>query len=75
MARESFSKIVEKRLKIKQMGEDMQMVTPIKSPQDRYIAYFLEASSLVEQPALGLKNKDHTFDIRNGFRFALTDPE
>ena len=58
------------------MGDDLQVVTPSKESNSRYIAYFLEASALApEGPTLPRHRRDQKYDIRNGFRFSLTDPE
>lgn len=91
--KECLQKVVEARLKIKIMGEDMQVVSNNGGglgQQQRYVAYFVEASALLlgnsiasgagkaaEGPLAKVnKHKDETkYDIRNGFRFLLTDPD
>jgi len=35
-----FASVVDKRLKIKNLGEDMQLATPTKDGKDRFVAYF-----------------------------------
>jgi len=54
------------------MGEDMQFVANSKGGMDRYIAYFIEANSIltIEAP-LNFNKRDQKFDIRNGIRYSL----
>eukprot|EP00347_Sterkiella_histriomuscorum_P009856 403339614 len=75
-------RLVDKRLKIKIIegkNEVVQMASSIGSykqtqQQTRYLAYFLDpplgSASDKKQPQL-----QHSFDIRNGFRFSLMDSE
>lgn len=44
--KECFSKVVEERLKIRLLGEDLLIVKPPKDAPPRYVAYFLEASAI-----------------------------
>ncbi len=64
---------MDRRFKIKLMGEDMQFVANSKGGIERYIAYFIEANSMltIEAP-LNLNKRDQKFDIRNGIRYSLT---
>ncbi len=58
------------------MGEDLQVVTPSKDSKQRYIAYFMEPSAIAaEGPSNQTKFRDQRFDIRNGFRFNMIEPE
>lgn len=76
--KEIFVKVVEKKLKIRLAGEDLQVISQGKSFQPRYIAYFLEAAAMApEGPdnTFHSKWRDQKFDIRNGFRYMLTEPD
>lgn len=79
--RDIFAKVVESRLKIKSMGEDLQFVqADLAAAKDRYIVYFLEASAMAEMAAApaapsAARTDQSKFDIRNGFRFDLLHPE
>ena len=76
--RDCLVKVVETRLRIKTMGEDMQLTAPPKGSRDRYVVYFMESSALApEGPGSGkaLTEEHQKFDIRSGFRFSLTNPE
>jgi len=65
-------KVVEGRLKIRTIKEDLQLVES-KDPV-RYSPYFLEVSA--SQPLdVSAIRQDPKFDIRNGFRFSLIEPE
>lgn len=73
--RECIVAVVEARLKIRTIKEDLQIVSS-KDPV-RYCAYFLEVSA-ANPEALGQHSaikQDGKFDIRNGFRFSLIKPE
>ncbi len=64
--------MVEGRLKIRTIKEDLQVVAS-KDPV-RYSPYFLEISA--SQPLdVSAIRQDPKFDIRNGFRFSLIEPE
>ena len=50
--RDLFGKVVDRRLKIRNIGEDMLYVTPPEESKERFVAYFLEASAIApEGPA------------------------
>ena len=65
-------KVVEGRLKIRTIMEDLQLVES-KDPV-RYSPYFLEVSA--SQPLdVSAIRQNPIFDIINGFRFSLIEPE
>ncbi len=74
-----FARVVAKRMKIRNIGEDMLFETPSKDSKERYVAYFLEASALAppapQSKIGGARFTDQAFDIRNGIRFSLLDPD
>ena len=50
--RDLFGKVVDRRLKIRNIGEDMLYVTPSEESKERFVAYFIEASAIApEGPA------------------------
>lgn len=66
--RDIFQKVVDKRMKIRCLSEET-----------RYVAYFLEPAAL-EPPAPqsklgGNRFTDQAFDIRNGMRYSLLEPD
>ena len=71
-ASETIVRAVESRLKIRTIKEDLEVVTA--KAKVRYCPYFLEISA--SQPVdTSVIKQDPKFDIRNGFRFSLIEPE
>jgi len=66
--RDIFQRVVDKRMKIRCLSEET-----------RYVAYFLEAAALAppapQSKLGGNRFTDQAFDIRNGMRFSLLDPD